>query len=225
MSSTRAKVQSFLRLYSRRLGKVQRVEFMPPPASADPEAALQVATKNSEIVAGAVLGLHGPPLEGYDAARKLMNFYVDWNEVRVADAEVAGRLLGRDHRAVPRIQLLQRFLEVFFLRQRNMNLDYLANLKPNDRKQFLSNLEVFDREELAALLLTGFGYLSFPAADAIHEVALEHGLVKKKATVLQMARELQKGLDAETMYELYSHLYTLARYPDKSARPRKKVKA
>ncbi|MCZ7647882.1 MAG: hypothetical protein M5U26_21930 [Planctomycetota bacterium] len=224
MASTRSKLLNFVQTYNRRFGKVKRMEFMPPPSSADMDAAFQVATKNSEIVAGAVLGLHGPPQEGLDAARKLMSQYVDWNEVRVSGVEAAAQVLGRDARAEERIALLQRFLEVYFLRQRNMNLDYLVALKPNDRKQFISNLEVFDREELPALLLTCFGHLAFPPSDMLHAVAMEHGLIRKKTTVLQMAREFQKGLDEETMLSLYSHLYALARSPEKPAKARKKAR-
>jgi len=208
--STCKKALSLLQTLDRRFGKSKLPEFMPPPASADMDAALQVAAKNSEVIAGTVLGLHGPPEEGQESVRKLMAVYVDWNEVRVANRVSLARCLGRDPRATERIALMQRFLEAFFLRQRNMNLDCLVGMKPAERKAFLGNLEVFSREELTALMLTCFGMPGFPPSEALHRVAVRCGMLKPKTTVLQMAASLSDGLEADEMLGLYSHLYNVA---------------
>jgi hypothetical protein len=205
--NTRKKVQALLQLLEKRFGHVKLPEFLPPPSSADAAAAFAVATKNSELVAGAVLGLHGPPEEGFEAAKRLMTHYVDWNEIRVASPVMLVRVLGRDPRAGARIALLQRFLEVFFLRRRNLNLEYLVAMKPGERRQFLSDLEVFTREELAAFLLSCFGFPVFPAADPVHRVAVRYGLIRQKVTVLQMAKQFETKLEVAEMLDLYSHLY------------------
>lgn len=208
--SKKKKVESLLKSLNRKFGKVTRPEFLPPPSSADAAAAMAVAKKNSEIIAGGVLGLHGPPHEGQEAARRLMNICVDWNETRVANAPTLIRALGRDPRAEERIAVLQRFLEAFFLRQRNLHLDVLVNMRPAERRQFLSNLEVFDREELAAVLLTCFGHPVFPPAEAILQISKEQGLVPERTTKLQMAKKFETMLDEESVLALYSHLYALA---------------
>lgn len=209
--ATTRKARAFLQTLDRRFGKVHRQEFMPPPSSADMDAALAVATRNSEIVASSVLGLHGPPNEGVDAARKLMNNYVDWNEIRVANHASLSCALGKDPRADERATNLQRFLEAFFLRQRNMNLECLVEMKNSERKQFLSDLEVFARDELAAVLLSCFGHGVFPPAEALNRVGLRCGLLKPKTTALQMAKILEKGLNEDELLSLCSHLYAVAR--------------
>jgi endonuclease III len=204
------KIEGVMQLLERRFGRARRQEFLPPPSSAEVEAALAVATKNSELVAAAVLGLHGPPEEGLEAARRLLNCCVDWNEVRVAGRESLAAALGHDPRAEERVTLLQRFLESFFLRQRNMNLECLVGLKTGERRQFLSDLEVFSRDELAALLLTCFGHEVFPPAEPIRRVLARCGLIRQKTTVLQMAKLLEDALDADQMLQLYSGLYAVA---------------
>ncbi len=227
-NAKKKKVLSYLQALNRRFGHLTHPEFVPPPTSADASAALAVSRKNSEIVAGAVLGLHGPPQQGIDAARKLMGICVDWNEVRVCNSAFLVQALGRDARAEERIALLQRFLEAYFLRERNLNLDSLVNLRGPERRQFISNLEVFSREELAAVLLSCFGHTVFPPSEVIHEVAKENGLITEKTTVLQMAKQFESFLDAQGMLELYSHLYSLAQQPSKptkSKKSKKKAKA
>lgn len=209
--ATTRKAKALLQSLDRRFGRTSRPEFMPPPSSADMDAALAVATRNSEIVAAAVLGLHGPPDEGREAARKLMGCYVDWNEIRVANRESLARVMGRDPRAMERATNLQRFLEAFFLRQRNMNLECLVEMKPSERRQFLGDLEVFARDELAAMLLSCFGHPAFPPSEALNRVGLRCGLLKAKTTSLQMSKALDRGLSADELLSLYSHLYAIAR--------------
>ena len=193
----------------KRFGKTKIPSYLPPPASADMDAAQEVAMKNSELVAGVILGLHGPPQEGADAAHKLMNHYVDWNEVRVANAELVAKAMGRTPRAQERTLLMRRFLEAFFLRQRNMNLEYVVGLKPSEQKAFFSNLEVFSRDELPALLLAGFGQPLFPPSEHLLKAAIQTGIVKPRTTALQMAKEIQKKLDAEQLLNLYHQLQSV----------------
>jgi endonuclease III len=207
--SKRAKLKTFLQLLEKRFGRLKPPAFLPPPSSADVEAAVEVATRNSQLVAAAILGLHGPPEEGLEAARRLMAQFVDWNEVRVAMPESFLRVLEHDRRAASRAALFQRFLEAFFLRQRNMNLEFVVGLKPPERKQFLANLEVLSREELPAVLLTGFLQPVFPPSEDLHRVALRCGLLKGKTT-LQMPKEFETLLDPEELYSLYAYLYHVA---------------
>lgn len=220
----RNKVASVLRSLTRRFPTPTFPVFEPPPQSADASAALAVASKNSEIIAGAVLGLHGPPQEGADAARKLMSHCVDWNEVRVARSDVLLAMLGKDPRATERIALLQRFLETFFLRQRNLNLEYLVPLRPGERRSFVSNLEVFSRDELAAFLLTCFRYPLFPPDEILLQKAMDHGIVKPKTTALQMARQFETSLTEDQMLQLYTYLYAEHHNPPKGAEKKKKKK-
>lgn len=208
--ATQQKAASLIQTLDRKFGKVERSLPVPPPSSADAAAVAAVSAKNAQIIAGVVLALHGPPNEGADAARKLMAHFVDWNEVRVSRPATLVSVLGKIPRTSMRIALLQRFLEAFFLRQRSLNLDYLYTLKTHESKRFLGDLEVFDREELAAVLLTGFGLPVFPPADVLRDMAELTGLQKPKTTTLQMAKKFETSLNAETLYSLYSHLYALA---------------
>jgi hypothetical protein len=222
--ATRAKVTSFIQTGDRRYGKVERPAVVPPPSSADAAAISVVSAKNAQIVAGVVLGLHGPPAEGADAARKLMQHFVDWNEVRVSRPATLVAVLGKQSRAAQRIALLQRVLEAFFLRQRSLNLDYLFTLKSHEVRRFLSDLEVFDREELAAVFLSGFNYPVFPPSDALRDAAEHAGLIKPKTTTLQMAKKFETSLDEDMLYSLYSHLYSVAVDPDSEKLFKKKSK-
>jgi hypothetical protein len=205
------KVQQFLQALDRKYGRPKPPAFLPPPASADLDAALETATRNAELVAGVVLGLHGPPAEGLQAARRLMSIFVDWNEVRVARRESLLEVMGPETpRSGERAALFQRFLEAFFLSQRNMNLESLVGMKPPERKQFVADLNVFNRDELPALLLSGFLHPNFPPEAALHRVAVRCGLIRSKTTVLQMAKLFETAMDAEKLLPLYAHLHTLA---------------
>ncbi|MFH0938026.1 MAG: hypothetical protein V1899_01895 [Planctomycetota bacterium] len=208
--SLQRKVTALLQILERRYGKVERPVLAPPPTSADADAVAAVAAKNNQIVAGVVLGLHGPPMEGSEAARKLMAHFVDWNEVRVSRPTTLVAVLGRQPRAPARIALLQRFLEAYFIQQRNLNLDYLYSLKNSEVRRFLSDLEIFSREELAAMLLAGFGIAVFPPAEMLHNMVNLTKLLKDGTTTLQMAKKLETVFDFETLYSLYAHLYALA---------------
>ncbi|MCY3022928.1 MAG: hypothetical protein NTW87_28460 [Planctomycetota bacterium] len=212
-----AKVAALIQSMDHRYGKVERPPVAPPASSADAAAIMAVSAKNAQVVAGVVLGLHGPPAEGVEAARRLMLHFVDWNEVRVSRPAALVTVLGRQPRAAARIALLQRFLETYFLRQRSMNLDYLFTLKSQEVRRFLSDLEVFDREQLAAVMLTGFKYPVFPPADVLRDVAEGLGLIRARTTTLQMAKRFETTLEEETMYPLYSHLYSLAQDPERDA--------
>ena len=217
-----AKVSQLISTLDKRYGKVERPTVVPPPTSADATAVAVVSAKNAQIVAGVILGLHGPPVEGADSARKLMAHFVDWNEVRVSRPTTLVTVLGKQARSTPRIALLQRFLEAFFLRQRSLNLDYLFTLKSHEVRRFLSDLEVFERDELAAVYLTGFRVAVFPPSDALREIALREDLIKPKITTLQMAKKFETTMDVDSLYALYSHLYSLANDPEESKASRKK---
>ena len=213
----RGKAMNLIQTLDRRYGKVERPTIVPPPSSADASAISAVSAKNAQIVAGVVLGLHGAPPEGAEAAKKLMQHFVDWNEVRVSRPTTLVAVLGRQSRAAARIALLQRFLEAFFLRQRSLNLDYLFTLKSHEMRRFLSDLEVFDREELAAVFLSGFSVPVFPPSDTLRDVCEQTGLIKAKTTTLQMAKKFETALDEATMLSLYSHLYSLANDPERDS--------
>jgi hypothetical protein len=217
----KAKVANLVSSWDRRYGKVERPPVVPPPTAADAGALAAVAAKNAQIVAGVVLGLHGPSAEGFEAARKLMSHFVDWNEVRVSRPVTLIAALGRQSRAAERIALLQRFLEAYFLRQRSLNLDYLFTLKSHEVRRFLSDLEVFDREELAAVFLVGFAVPVFPPAEILRETAIHVGVLRPKTTALQMAKKFETSLDEPLLFSLYSHLYSVANDPDAMKKKKK----
>jgi len=211
--------------FEKKWGKYKLPSFLPPPMSADAAEAQAVATKNCELIAGSVLGLHGPPQSGFDASRKIMTIFVDWNEVRVSNSVTVIRALGRDPRAEERVRLLQRFLERFFLRQRNLNLECLMPMKSGERRQFLSDLEIFTRDELAAVVLTCFGLEIFPPAEVLWQQALHFNLIGPKVTVLQMAKLFETKLDLELMLGLYAGLYAEANDPKRGDKASKQAGA
>ena len=218
----RTKVTNLIQTLEKKYDKAVPPEVMPPPASADAAAAAQVSAKNAQVVAGIVLGLHGPPKDGVEAARKLLAHFVDWNEVRVSRPSALATVLGRQTNAAARVALLQRFLEAFFLRQRSLNLDYLYTLKLHEAKRYLSDLEVFDREELAAIYLTGFKVPVFPPSDVLRNLSEKLGLIKAKTTTLQMAKKYETSLTEDMLFALYSHLYSLNNDPQTQAELMKK---
>ncbi|MGD0088607.1 MAG: hypothetical protein ABSE73_01685 [Planctomycetota bacterium] len=215
--SLKKKVEAFVQTWDQHYGKPERPAVTPQPSSADAAAVTAVAAKNAQVVAAAALGLHGPPVEGIEAARRLMQHFVDWNEVRVARPQTLVGVLGKQPRATERVALLHRFLETFFLKRRKLDLDFLLKpeTKPPELRRFLTELQVFDREELAAVLLDAFRQRFFPPADPLRDVAEQTGLVPRKTTTLQMAKRFELGLDEGLLYCLYSHLYALANDSDR----------
>jgi hypothetical protein len=210
--SLKKKVDAFVQGWDQHYGKPERPAVAPQPSSADSAALAAVAAKNAQVVAASVLGLHGPPAEGVEAARRLMQHFVDWNEVRVTRPQTLVAVLGKQSRAAERVALLHRFLGTFFLKWPKLGLDFLLkpDMKPADLRRFLTELQVFDRGELAAVLLIAFRQPLFPPADPLRDVAEQTGLVPRKITTLQMAKRFEQALDEERLYCLYSHLYALA---------------
>jgi hypothetical protein len=84
----------------------------------------------------------------------------------------------------------------------------------------LSDLEVFDREELAAVFLTGFSVPVFPPSDVLRDAAESAGLIRARTTALQMAKKFETALDEPLLYALYSQLYATAQ--DESYKPEKR---
>lgn len=206
-----SKVKTILPLLEKRFGVDKRIEPVPPPSSAEAEAAAAVARKNSQLIAEIVLGLHGPPKEGADAARRLMAHFVDWNEVRVSRTYTLLGVLGKLSRAEARITLLKRFMEAFFLRRRNLNLECIFDLKVYEARRLLEDLAIFERDEVQAVLLLAFGAPAFPPDGQLLPPLVRLGILSPKTTVLQMAKQLSKGLDEDSVLRLYSKIYALRR--------------
>jgi hypothetical protein len=205
------KLSKFVSLLERKFGVEKRSEPAPPPLSADADAAVVVARKNSQIIAEVILGLRGPPSEGVDAARRIMHHFVDWNEVRVSRVQTLIAVLGKLPRIEERIALMKRFLESYFLRRRNLNLEHLFQLKAHEQRSFLEGLSVFDRAEIPAITLTAFGLPGFPPDENLLEVLVRCGLLSEKTTALQMAKMFTDTLDANMSFRLYAQAYVLRR--------------
>jgi endonuclease-3 len=152
--------------------------------------------------------------ESYNATHSIMEFFVDWNEVRVARWGEVERLLrphvGIDESAEASRRLLYCLQQIFQMRG-DVDLSGLARTSPAEARKFLLGLDCVDRDEASLVLLLGLGDPVMPVDGDVLRASKRMGVVSNTATKLQAQRALENVLEGEDLHACYLALREHAR--------------
>ena len=154
---------------------------------------------------------------GYDAYRatgKLLEEFVDWNEVRVArwgEIERVVRPFVREGRSGEAARRLVYALQLVFQARGDLNLDLLARSSPIDARKFLLSLNCLDQDEVNLILLLGLGEPVMPVDSDVLRAGKRLGVISHTATKLQAQRSLEVALEGEDLHACYVALREHAR--------------
>ena len=157
------------------------------------------------------------------ACGKLMENFVDWNEVRVArcgELERTIRPYVPEGRSGETARRLVYCLQQVFQSRGTLDLDGLASTSPADARKFLQGLESVDRDEVDLVLLLGLGESVMPVNGDMLRAGKRMGVISNSATKLQAQRALESALDGEDLHACYVALREHARqvcFPDTPA--------
>lgn len=157
------------------------------------------------------------------ACGRLMQEFVDWNEVRVARCGELARALRpflSDGRAGETARRLVYCLQQIFKSRGTLDLDGLAKTSPAETRKFLQELESIDKDEVDLVLLLGLGEAVLPVNSDMLRAGKRMGVISNSATKLQAQRALETALEGEDLHACYLALREHARevcFPDTPA--------
>lgn len=185
----------------------------PPPFDPAPAGALE------SLLVHAFL-LHDCTAPDADKAfKKLMNAFVDLNELRVARADdIASAIGARYAGAEQRAASLKRTLNDIFNREHVVTLSRLADKNKRDAKQYLASLDGCPPFVAARVLLVGFGGHAVPLDALLLDRLVKARVFEEGAELDRAAATLERHVKAAEALAIHHALENL-RETSKPATP------
>jgi endonuclease-3 len=152
--------------------------------------------------------------EAYRACARMMDAFVDWNEVRVARWGEIERILRPEIGSAESAEAARRLvycLQQIFQHRGDVDLSGLARTSPAEARKFLLGLDCVDRDEANLVLLLGLGDPVMPVDSDVLRASKRMGVVSNSATKLQAQRALENVLEGEDLHACYLALREHAR--------------
>lgn len=157
------------------------------PDSADPIRSL----------AAGILGTDGGPDRAERQLNKALSSVVDWNEIRVSNAQEVGELMGdTSPDSLRRCQNLIDALQAIYDRENKVSLDRVKSLGRRESRQFLESLKGVDEYAVACVVLWSFGGHAIPVWNNILGSLREAELVHPSATRSEIQAFLERNIPA-----------------------------
>ena len=154
--------------------------------------------------------------------RKLADFFVDWNDLRVSRAEEIVEVLGKDTPVTMDIALtITMILNGIFNAYHKVSLEALKKIGKRPAKQALEKIDGTSRFVVDYCLLTSLGGHAIPLTDRMIKYLRNNDLVNPDADDQQIGGFLAKQISAKNGYEFYA----LLRRESESTKVKKKTKA
>ncbi len=200
------KIQKLYRSLSRKYPKVQKVSHEKVIDSIIyPVVSAEMSEKRTDSI-----------------IRKLADFFVDWNDLRVSRAEEIVEVLGKDTPVTMDIALtITRILNGIFNEYHKVSLEALRKIGKRPAKQALEKIDGTNRFVVDYCLLTSLGGHAIPLTDRMIKYLRNNDLVNPDADDQQIGGFLAKQISAKNGYEFYA----LLRRESESTRAKKKIKA
>src|SRR5215813_1644780 len=141
--------------------------------------------------------------KGYDA---LIKRYPTWEGVRDAPADeviATIRPAGLAHQKGPRIQNTLRYITE---QCGSITLDFLADMKIEDAKAWLTKISGIGPKTAAIVLLFAFNKPAFPVDTHVHRVSQRLGLIGPKTTADQAHPALEAIVPQDTFYQAHLNI-------------------
>ena len=179
-------------LYAERLKKAySKLKFAPADASF-PEPGDPI-----RCLALGVLGSDNGPSRAERELNRALDVVVDWNEIRVSNAQEVSHLLGDSSaESLKRCQNLIDALQSIYDRENKLSLDRLRTLGRREAKQYLESLKGVDEYAVAYVMLWSFGGHAIPVWNNVLDALREADLVHPTATRAEIQAFLERNVSA-----------------------------
>jgi endonuclease III len=145
----------------------------------------------------AVLGVECGDAEANRAIDRLLTTMVDWNEVRVSNAEQVYRAIGdRIPQGLDRSRRLIDALQAIYEREHKISLDRLKSIGRREARDYLEALDGVGDYAAAAVMLWNFGGHAIPVSDPFLEALRAAELVHPHATRAEVQAFLERNINA-----------------------------
>ncbi len=168
----------------------------------------------SDHLAAVLIDRDAEGASAYGATGRLLDEFVDWNEVRVArwgEIERAVRPFVCEGCSGEVARRLVYSLQLIFQARGDLNLDNLARTSPAEARNFLLSLNCLDRDEVNLILLLGLGEPVMPVDSDVLRTGKRLGVISHTATKLQAQKALEATLEGEDLHACYLALREHAR--------------
>jgi len=200
------KIQRLYRTLSRKYPKVQKVTHE------------QVA----DAVVYAIISAELSEKAAESAIKRLTEYFVDWNDLRVSRAEEIVEVLGEDTPVTRDIaSIITRVLQGIFDEYHKVSLEALKKTGKRPAKHTLEKIDGISRFVVDYCMLTSLQAHAIPLTKSMIEYLSSAQLVDTGADEQQIGGFLAKQISAKNAYEFYA----LLRRESETRKPRKKRKA
>jgi len=154
--------------------------------------------------------------------KKLAEYFVDWNDLRVSRSEEIVEVLGKDNHVTMDIASeITRILNGIFNEYHKVSLEVLKKIGKRPAKQALEKIDGTSRFVVDYCLLTALGGHAMPLTAKMIKYLRNNDLVNPDADEQQIGGFLAKQISAKNGYEFYA----LLRKESESAKAKKETKA
>lgn len=143
-----------------------------------------------------------------DAAHeRLMEVFVDINELRVSHPREVVQLLGEDYpQAEERAARLHESLQEVFMREYAVSLDSLESKPKKEVRTYLSSLPGMVPYVSAMVTLVGFGGHAIPIDDHLADLLRAEGVVEEDATIDDIVSFAERHIRADDALDAHAAL-------------------
>ncbi len=154
--------------------------------------------------------------------KKLADYFVDLNDLRVSRSEEIVEVLGKDNNVTMNIaSTITMILNGIFNEYHKVSLEALKKIGKRPAKQALEKIDGTSRFVVDYCLLTALGGHAIPLTDKMIKYLKTNEFVNPDADEQQIGGFLAKQISAKNGYEFYA----LLRHESESAKAKKKTKA
>jgi hypothetical protein len=155
------------------------------------------------------------------AIRKMDDYFIDLNDLRVSRKEEIIEVLGKDTPVTKDIAItITRALRAVFNEYHNVSLKALKKIGKRPAKQVLEKIEGISNFIVNYCMLTSLQGHAIPLTKKMIEYLRNHELVHPDADEQQIEGFLAKQISSENAYEFYA----LLRYHSEAGRAKRKKK-
>lgn len=154
-----------------------------------------VAQDPIHCLAAGVLGAGMSPDQVRRAIDRLTAEAVDWNEIRVSNADDLARIAGMKSQ-VAVFQRLIDALQHLYDKENTLGMDRLDNMGRREARQYLESLNGMDEYAVATVMLWSLGGHAIPVNDAMLQTLCDEDLVNPDATRAEVQAFLERHISA-----------------------------
>jgi endonuclease-3 len=172
------------------------------------------------VLISAILSQNTSDVNRDQAWRRLKERFPTWESVLAADATDIAEAIRPGGLADIKAPRIQEALRVIKRERGELTLDFLAQMKVDEARRWLTSLHGVGPKTAAIVLLFSLGKPAFPVDTHVHRVSQRLGLIGPRTSREQAHEVLEALLPPEIYYTFHLNLIAHGREVCKSQRPR-----